>query len=92
MLVDPQSRWQTYGTASSLNITKAKTLDPGNPRALYLEGQAKFYTPEQFGGGKAQAKELFTKALEMFEKFKPASELHPAWGKEATNYFLAQCN
>lgn len=92
MMVDPQSRWQTYGAASNLNITKAKTLDPGNPRALYLEGQAKFHTPEQFGGGKAQAKELFTKALEMYEKFKPASELHPAWGKEATSYFLAQCN
>lgn len=92
MMVDPQSRWQTYGAASNLNITKAKTLDPGNPRALYLEGQAKFHTPESFGGGKAQAKELFTKALELYEKFKPATELHPSWGKEATNYFLAQCN
>ncbi len=92
MMVDPQSRWQTYGPASSMNITKAKALDPNNPRPLYLEGQGKFYTPEQFGGGKAPAKELFTKALEMFDKFKPASELHPAWGRSATNYFLAQCN
>ena len=92
MMVDPQSRWQQYGAASSMQLTKAKTLDPGNPRVLYLEGQAKFHTPEQFGGGKAQAKELFTKALELYEKFKPASELHPAWGKDATSYFLAQCN
>lgn len=92
MMVDPQARWMQYGQTSSLHITKAKTLDPNNPRPLYLEGQAKFYTPEQFGGGKAPAKELFTKALEMFDKFKPATELHPAWGKSATNYFLAQCN
>lgn len=92
MMVDPQSRWMQYGQVSSTNITKAKALDPTNPRPVFLEGQAKFYTPEQFGGGKAPAKELFTKALEMFDKFKVASELHPAWGRSATNYFLAQCN
>ena len=92
MMVDPQSRWQTYGPASSMNITKAKTMDPNNPRPVYLEGQAKFYTPEEFGGGKKLAKDLFVKALEMFDKFKPSTELHPAWGKAATNYFLAQCN
>lgn len=92
MMVDPQSRWMQYGQTSALNITKAKALDPANPRPLYLEGQSKFYTPEQFGGGKAPAKELFIKALEMFDKFQPGSELHPAWGKSATNYFLAQCN
>ena len=92
MMVDPQSRWQQYGQASSENIAKAKQLDPSNPRPVYLEGQAKFYTPESFGGGKAPAKELFIKALEMFDRFKPESSLHPEWGKAATNYFLAQCN
>ena len=92
LMVDPQSRWMQYGQSSSIEITKAKTLDPTNPRPVYLEGQSKFYTPEQFGGGKPQAKELFLKALQMFDQFKPGSELHPTWGKGATNYFLAQCN
>lgn len=92
MMVDPQARWMQYGQTSALNITKAKSLDPTNPRPVYLEGQSKFYTPEQFGGGKAPAKELFTKALEMFDKFKPASDLHPTWGRSSTNYFLAQSN
>lgn len=92
MMVDPQARWMQYGQLSATQITKAKSLDPTNPRPVYLEGQSKFYTPEQFGGGKAPAKELFTKALEMFDKFKPASDLHPTWGRSSTNYFLAQCN
>jgi hypothetical protein len=92
LMVDPQNRWMQYGQVSSMNITKAKQMDPTNPRPVYLEGQSKFYTPEQFGGGKPQAKELFLKALEMFNQFKPASELHPAWGKAATNYFLSQSN
>lgn len=92
MMVDPQQRYMTYGQSSNLNIVKAKQLDPSNPRPVYLEGQAKFHTPEQFGGGKAQAKVLFEKALELYGTFKPATELHPSWGRSATNYFLAQCN
>jgi hypothetical protein len=90
MMVDPQTRWQKYGEASSTNIAKAKASDPSNPRPVYLDGQAKLFTPESFGGGKAPAKELFEKALAMFNEFKPASELHPAWGKAATQYFLSQ--
>ena len=89
MMVDPQSRYMQYGAASSSNIEKAKALDPTNPRPVYLEAQAKFYTPEAFGGGKAVAKPLFEKALVMFDTFKPATELHPTWGKSATQYFLS---
>src|SRR5206468_5477620 len=64
MMVDPQSRYMQYGQASAMQLTKAKALDPTNPRPIYLEGQSKFFTPEQFGGGKPQAKELFLKALQ----------------------------
>ena len=92
MMVDPQSRWMQYGQPSSENIEKAKQLDPTNPRPVYLEAQAKFHTPETFGGGKAVAKPLFEKAIPMFDAFKPESELHPTWGKTATEYFLSQCN
>ena len=92
MMVDPQNRWQEYGPASANNISKAKSLDPSNPRPVYLEGQAKFYTPESFGGGKAPAKELFIRAIQMFETFKPETSLHPGWGKASTQYFLSQCD
>jgi hypothetical protein len=92
MMVDPQSRWMQYGQASASNIEKAKKMDPFNPRPVYLEAQAKFFTPEEFGGGKAIAKPVFQKAIEMFGAFKPSSELMPAWGKVSTEYFLSQCN
>lgn len=92
LMVDPQSRWMQYGKASSENIEKAKAMDATNPRAIYLEAQAKFYTPEAFGGGKSVAKPLFEKAMAMFDTFKPATELHPTWGKSATKYFLSQIN
>lgn len=92
MMVDPQTRWQQYGAASSSNIEKAKQLDPSNPRPVYLEGQAKFFTPESFGGGKAPAKVLFQKALGMFDTFTPKSELDPSWGRASTQYFLSMCD
>ena len=92
MMVDPQTRWMQYGQVSAENIAKAKELDPTNPRPVYLEGQAKFYTPESFGGGKAPAKELLEKAIVMFDAFKPANELSPVWGKAATLYFLSKTN
>ncbi len=88
MMVDPQSRYMQYGPASSGYIAKAKQLDPTNPRPIYLEGQAKFYTPSAFGGGKDVAKIEFDKALVMFDNFKPENELSPTWGKSSTLYFL----
>lgn len=91
MMVDPQNRWQQYGPISNENIAKSKQLDPSNPRPVYLEATTKFHTPESFGGGKGPAKELFIKALQMFDTFKPETALHPDWGKSAAQYFLAQC-
>ncbi|MBC7903606.1 MAG: hypothetical protein H7Y27_09285 [Gemmatimonadaceae bacterium] len=92
LMVDPQNRWMEYGQVSGANIEKAKKLDPTNPRPFYLDGQSKFYTPEAFGGGKTVAKPILEKAYSMFTTFKPASELHPSWGKNATQYFIGLCN
>jgi hypothetical protein len=92
MMVDPMNRWQTYGQPSAMNIEKAKKMDPTNPRPIYLEGQSKFYTPENFGGGKTVAKPLFEKAIQMFDTFKPATAISPNWGKGAAQYFLSKCN
>lgn len=92
MMVDPQNRYMQYGAASSEALQKSEQLDPSNPRPVYLEGQAKFYTPEAFGGGKAVAKPVFEKALSMFSAFKPASDIAPRWGQHATEYFLSMCN
>jgi hypothetical protein len=91
MMVDPQNRWMQYGQASAGHISKAKELDPANPRPVYLEAQSKFYTPEQFGGGKSVAAPLFEKALSMFGTFKPVAEMFPTWGKSSAEYFLSLC-
>ncbi|MEO7531764.1 MAG: hypothetical protein ABIS69_10145 [Sediminibacterium sp.] len=91
MTVDPMSRYQSYGAEAKNSLDKATQADPNNPRIYYLNGQTLMNTPEAFGGGKAIAKKLFEKSLELYKTFKPASPLHPTWGKEEAEKLLAAC-
>ena len=90
MMVDPQSRWMTYGQESGKALQEGLQLDPNNPRLYYLQGMGIFGTPPVFGGGKEKAKPIFEKALELYkaEKVKP---LYPHWGQEQTEQMIAQC-
>ncbi|MEO8414863.1 MAG: hypothetical protein ABI472_14445 [Ginsengibacter sp.] len=90
MMVDPQSRYMTYGPESTSQIAKAEALDSTNPRPILLEAESKFYTPEAYGGGKDVAREFFDKAKTLDDNFKPENELSPIWGKSVIEYFLSQ--
>ena len=90
MIVDPQSRWMTYGQEASAALDKGIQLDPNNPRLYYLQGMSIFNTPEQFGGGKAKAKPVLQKAVDLYNAEQP-KPLYPHWGKEQAVQALAQC-
>jgi hypothetical protein len=90
MLADPMNRWQTYGPQAAEFLQQAKKLNPDNPRVYYLEGQDKFYTPEEFGGSKTEAKTLFEESMKKYETFKPESPIHPQWGLTQVKYFYSQ--
>jgi hypothetical protein len=89
MMGNPMARYMTESPKATAALEKAKALNPDIPRIYILEGQDKYYTPEQFGGSKEEAKLLFDKALSLFDKFKPESKIAPNWGKPATRYFLS---
>jgi hypothetical protein len=91
MMVDPQNRWQQYGAASTEGLAKARQMNPANPRPYFLEGQSLFYTPEQYGGGKAKACPVLKTAKEKFATFKPASPIHPNWDEARLDGLLAEC-
>jgi hypothetical protein len=90
MMVDPMNRYMQYGPVAQTALETAKTLNPENPRVYLLEGEDKFYTPEQYGGSKAEAKKLFEQALSKYDSFKPASDIDPSWGRNIAQYFLSQ--
>lgn len=91
MLVDPQTRWQTNGKEAHEALEKGLKMNPNNPRLHYLRGAALFNTPEQFGGGKAKAKPVLEKAMELFNAEQP-KPLYPRWGIKQAQEMLAQCN
>lgn len=90
MMGNAMARYMTEGAKASEALEKAKSLNENNPRVYILEGQDKFYTPEQFGGSKEEAKKLFEKANGVFQVTKPASSIEPQWGRGQVAYFLSQ--
>jgi hypothetical protein len=92
MMGDPMNRYMQYGPIAEEALQTAIKLNPENPRVYLLQAQDKFYTPEQFGGSKTEAKKLFDLSNQKYAAFKPASSIDPNWGKLAVQYFLAELN
>jgi tetratricopeptide (TPR) repeat protein len=91
MSVMPQQRAMAMIPEANKLLGKASAIDPENPRAYLVRGQDTFYTPEAFGGGKANAKSLLVTAAEKFKNQKPTG-FEPAWGARRCQYLLQQCN
>lgn len=85
----PMERYQDSDVAEA-DLDMALALDPTNPRVYLIRGQNTFYTPQQYGGGKAAAKPLLVKAKALFEKSTDENMLYPHWGKERVDYLLQQ--
>ncbi|HUR66042.1 MAG TPA: hypothetical protein VMZ03_06795 [Chitinophagaceae bacterium] len=90
LMGNAMARYMTEGPKASEALEKAKSLNENNPRVYILEGQDKFYTPEQFGGSKEEAKKLFEKANSIFQVITPGSTIEPRWGRAQVGYFLGQ--
>lgn len=90
MAVKPQARWQKYGKIFDENLSKAKEINPNNPRIYYLQGVSKRFTPKMFGGGKKAALPYFEKAEGLFAKETDDDILKISWGKKINNQFLKE--
>jgi hypothetical protein len=81
IMINPMANGAVYGPKSAITLQKAMQINPDNPRPPYLLGQNIYFTPEMWGGGMNNARPHLEKAKSLFVSFKPASELHPDWGK-----------
>jgi hypothetical protein len=89
--IDPAKRGMEMGIESSNYYKQAEGLNPDNPRVYLAQGEAAMYTPEQYGGGKDVAKQLFMQALEKYKIKKPIEPLYPTWGEDRAKELLKQC-
>lgn len=90
--INPMLNGQKYAPLASAQLEKALTLDPENPRAYMQKGMTLFFTPAQWGGDKEAGKVLMEKAAAKYEVFKPASSIHPSWGKKVNEAILEMAN
>ena len=88
IMINPMANGAIYGPKSAMTLQKAALLDPANPRPPYLLGQNIYFTPDMWGGGMDKARPHLEKAKKLFDSFKPASELHPNWGKVVCEMIL----
>jgi len=82
----------TLGPKSGMEMGKAKTLQPKNPRNYLIAGWSAFFTPKMFGGGKKKAKKNFEQAVAHFDSFQVKNPTLPDWGKEEAYAWLGAVN
>jgi len=90
--INPVVNGQKYSPIASLQLEKAKSLDPENPRVYMQEGVTLLFTPPQWGGDKVKAKATLETAAAKFEAFKPVTNIYPNWGKKTNDRFLEMAN
>lgn len=90
MMGNPMARFQEYGAIAAAALETAKKLNADNPRIYLLEGQDLYFTPEQFGGDKQEARKRFETTISKFEIYKTESSIHPNWGLGQSKYFLSE--
>jgi hypothetical protein len=88
ILVDPMGRGMSYIELMFTALETAKKLNPGNPRAYFLEGVNMLNMPPSMGGGVEAGLPLLEEALLKFDAFANDDPLWPKWGKEATQQEL----
>ncbi len=74
------SAMMTLGPEASLNLSRAKELEPENPRVWLLDGMGTLHKPAEFGGGPAPALEKLRRAQALFAGRASAVGLTPDWG------------
>lgn len=82
MGVDPDVRGPEYFQDVSLELEKAKSLNPDNPRAAFLDGMMALNMPDFMGGGPVAAKPIFLDAEKKFSTFQNEDPLWPSWGTD----------
>ncbi|MBU2930267.1 tetratricopeptide repeat protein [Winogradskyella psychrotolerans] len=85
----------TYGMKYSGKIAelyeRALAIDPTNPRAALGKAEWAMGSAKYFGKDTAPYCKEVEASIELFNTFKPESELHPNWGKERAVAVAKDC-
>ena len=80
-----------YGAKIAELYEKASVLDPTNPRVAFGKAEWAMGSAKYFGQDIAPYCKEIEASLELFDTFKPESNLHPNWGKERAAAVVKEC-
>ncbi|MEH1006901.1 MULTISPECIES: hypothetical protein [unclassified Winogradskyella] len=80
-----------YGAKIAELYDKATALDPTNPRAALGKAEWAMGSAKYFGKDTAPYCKDIEASIELFNTFKPESQLHPNWGKERAVAVAKDC-
>ncbi|NBC86969.1 MAG: tetratricopeptide repeat protein [Bacteroidetes bacterium] len=76
------------GPESSKLMKKAKSIEPNNPRTVFIQATSDFFTPETWGGSTEKAVDGFERAIELFEQETVTDPIEPSWGHSDAHAWL----
>jgi tetratricopeptide (TPR) repeat protein len=79
----------TLGPQSGEAIEKAISLEPDNPRLVFIQAQDRYNTPVEYGGSVKEAEALYRRALQLFDR-EAADKAWPNWGRFDAQAWLGQ--
>lgn len=91
MSVNPAQRYMEAAPLMEKYYQTAVSQDSANPRIYFMKGETVFHTPESFGGGKAAAKPIFQKSVDLFATQDTTASFKPRWGDTEAEAMLKQC-
>lgn len=91
MVVDPQSRGQSYSPRIMNSYGKALKMDPSNPRTYAMMARMEMGSSQFFGTSLDGACDKAYHALSLFESEKPQGYA-PKWGRPTADEVLEACN
>ena len=91
LVVDPAGRGQKYSILSGQAVSKAKALDPSNPRVQYMDIANGMGTAQFFGQDVSTFCAAAKQAHDAFDSYPQASRIHPGWGKDLLAQQAATC-
>ena len=80
-----------YGGKIAELYEKATAIDPSNPRAALGKAEWAMGSAKYFGKDTAPYCKDIEASIELFNTFKPESQLHPNWGKERAEAVSKDC-
>lgn len=89
---DPMTNGMKLSGKVNELYTKAKTIDPKNPRAVFGQAEYNIGGARYFGQDTKPMCDEINRSVELFATYKAPTEFHPKWGIERAKEAQAECN